>query len=316
MEKLRILMAFAFVFAALSIYGQQEPMYGQYIFNNSVINPAQAGANEMNQWGVLARFQFIGIDGSPRTNSAYANLRLPKNLGLAVGIYQDQLGIEENLHLQTDLAYHARLSDRWVLSAGIRALISSDSRSFVDLQHLEPDDPYFRSNVNSGVMLNAGAGLLLSSQKFFIGAGMPRVFLNEMKIYDPGNYAFMKNPNRHLFVYAGTNLPFLQDFVFMPSTLFKYSHDAPVQLDLNAVFDYSNILSFGPLLRSNLKEGFVDAVGFLVGLRLGEFWHFGYVFEYPTNDLNLVTRQTHELSLRFVWGPKKDERIRSPRYFL
>lgn len=316
MKKLKILFAFAGLLMSGLLYAQQEPMYGQYIFNNTVINPAQAGVDGVNQWGVLARFQFVGVEGSPRTNSAFANLRLPKQLGLAIGIYQDRLGIEENLQLQTDLAYHARLSERWQLSAGIRGLVASYSRNFLDLQHLEPDDPFFRENVNSGVMLNVGAGLLLSSQKSFFGVAMPRVFKNELQVYDPGNYGFLKQTTRHLFAYAGTNLTLSDEFVFTPSTLFKFSNDAPVQLDLNAVFGYREVFDFGPVLRSNMIESWVDALGFLVGLRLGEHWYFGYMYEYPANDLNLVTQQTHEFSLRYLWGSGKEMRIRSPRYFL
>lgn len=316
MKKLKILIAIVSLVSAGQLHAQQEPMYGQYIFNNSVINPAQAGAGEWNQGGVLSRFQFVGIDGSPQTNSAYVNLRLPRKLGFSASIIQDRLGIEENLQFHADLAYHGRLSERWTLSAGLRGLVSHYSRNFSNLQNLEPDDPFFRSNVNSGVMANVGAGLLLSSDRSFLGVSMPRVFKDEMQVYDPGNYGFLKRANRHLFAYGGTNIQLSEDFVFVPSTLLRYSDDAPLQLDMNAVFSYREVFSFGPVLRSNLIESWVDAVGFLVGLRLSERWYFGYMYEYPANDMNLVTRQTHEFSLRFLWGGQKDERIRSPGYFL
>jgi hypothetical protein len=64
---------------------QQIPMYGQYIFNNTVINPAQAGARDKNQAGILGRYQWLGIDGAPVTYTGFANFRLPQNMGLAVG---------------------------------------------------------------------------------------------------------------------------------------------------------------------------------------------------------------------------------------
>ncbi len=315
MKKLKTIIALATLLITSVVQAQQEPMYGQYIFNNSVLNPAQAGAENVSQWGVLSRFQFVGIDGAPNTNTAYVNLRLPRQLGLAVGLYQDKLGIEEHFQLQADLAYHARLSDRWRLSAGIRGMASNHNFYFRRLQNLQPGDPYFAENINSGIMLNAGAGLLLSSQRSFFGVSMPRVFVKDLQVYDPDNYLFFNEKNRHLFAYAGTNIHMAQSFVFVPSTLFKYADDAPVQLDLNAIFVYDDVFSFGPVMRSNLTDGWVDAVGFLVGLRIAENWQFGYVYEYPTNNLNLVTKQTHEISLRFIWGRERD-RFRSPRYFL
>ena len=42
----------------------------------------------------------------------------------------------------------------------------------------------------------------------------------------------------------------------------------------------------------------------------------GYMYEYPINDINLVTQQTHELSLRYFWRSKYYKRVKSPRYFL
>lgn len=314
MKKILYLLVLIGLFSTGSAYGQQEPMYGQYVFNNSVLNPAQAGAENFSQWGVLSRFQFIGIDGAPMTNSAYANLQLPRQLGLAVGLYHDQLGIEEHLQLQADLAYHARLSDTWRLSGGIRVMASNHEFNFRELDLHDPGDPFFEENVTSGILLNAGAGLLLSSQRSFFGISMPRVFVNDFQVYDPGDFLFFHRRNRHMFAYAGTNIPMSDSFTFMPSTLFKYADDAPVQFDLNAIFNYRNTLSFGPLVRSNLADGWLDAVGFLVGLSLGEHWYFGYIYEYPTHDLNKATKQTHEISLRYRWGMIKD-RFRSPRYF-
>lgn len=50
---------------------QQDPIYGQYIFNNGIINPAQAGVKELNQWGMLRRVQWVGVDGAPTTYSLF-----------------------------------------------------------------------------------------------------------------------------------------------------------------------------------------------------------------------------------------------------
>ncbi len=314
MKKITKIIALAGLLITSAVQAQQEPMYGQYIFNSSVLNPAQAGADNISQWGVLSRFQFVGIEGAPNTNSAYVNLKLPKQLGFAVGLYQDKLGIEEHFQLQADLAYHARLSDRWRLSAGIRTMASNHNFKFRELKHLQPGDPYFAENINSGILLNAGAGLLLSSKKSYFGLAMPRVFGKDLQVYDPDNFLFFNKKNHHLFAYAGTNIPLSHSFLFVPSTLLKYANDAPLQLDINSLFVFDEVFSFGPLLRSNLSDGWVDALGFLVGLQLGENWYFGYVFEYPTNNLNIITKQTHEVSLRFKWGLQKD-RFRSPRYF-
>jgi type IX secretion system PorP/SprF family membrane protein len=297
---------------------QQEPMYGQYIFNNSVINPAQAGAYNSNRFGVLARNQWLGIDGAPRTETAHINLKLPRQLGLAIGIYQDRLGPETGLQFQTDLAYHTRITDNFFLSGGIRLIASHLRVNLSDVPNVDPANPYFQENISSGLMFNSGAGLLAYTNKSYFGIAMPKVFRDQISIKKQGVVDFRKKENLHLFAYAGTNADLSEEILFMPSALFKYVDGAPAQLDLNAVFGYLDILDFGPLLRTNMtgQNDWLDAVGFLIGIRFLENWYLGYMYEYPLTDLRNATRQTHEISLRFTWDAKSKTRIRSPRYFL
>jgi type IX secretion system PorP/SprF family membrane protein len=300
------------------LHAQQEPMYGQYIFNNSVINPAQAGAYSANRFGVLARNQWLGIDGAPRTETAHVNLRLPRQLGLAIGIYQDRLGPETGLQFQTDLAYHARITDNLYLSGGIRLIASHLRVNLSDVPNVDPANPYFRENLSSGLMFNTGAGLLAYTSKSFFGIAMPKVFRDQISIRQPGVVDFRKKENLHLFAYAGTNANLSDEILFMPSILYKYVDGAPTQLDLNAVFGYLDILDFGPLLRTNMasQNDWLDAVGFLIGIRFLENWYLGYMYEYPLTSLQNATKQTHEISLRFTWDAKSKPQIRSPRYFL
>lgn len=293
-------------------------MYGQYIFNNSIINPAQAGAYSSNRFGILARNQWIGVDGAPRTETAYANIRLPRQLGLAIGLYQDRLGPETNLQLQTDLAYHTRISEKFFLSGGIRLVAAHLRLGLSDVPNVDPNNPYFQQDLSSGLMLNAGAGLLAYTGKSYFGLSIPKIFKNQIGTDRPGVVDLKKSEAIHLFAYGGTNIDMSEDFMFMPSTLLKYIDGAPLQLDLNAVFGYKDILDFGPMLRSNLnsKNSWVDATGFLIGLRFLENWYMGYMYEYPLTDLRHITWQTHEISLRYTWGKPREFRIRSPRYFL
>ncbi len=300
------------------IFAQQDPMYGQYIFNNTVINPAQAGSYAANRFGLLARNQWVGIDGAPRTESAYVNLNLPRQLGLAISLYQDRLGPEVNVQFQTDLAYHARITDRFFLAGGIRLMAAHLRVNLADVPNVDPANPFFQENLSSGLLFNTGAGLLAYTNRSYIGISIPKVFRNQIGINQPDHVDFRKKENIHLFTYAGTNLDLSDEIMFMPSTLFKYVDGAPIQLDLNTVFGYRDILDFGPVLRTNLFEGndWLDAVGFLVGLRFLENWYLGYMYEYPLTNMKTATRQTHEISLRFTWGPRVEYRVRSPRYFL
>lgn len=299
-------------------------MFGQYIFNNTVVNPAHAGSNADNEFGVIARSQWMGIDGAPRSETVYANMKLGRSLGLSLGIYQDRLGPETNLHFKTDLAYHARLTADWRLAGGIRVFMSNHKINFTDIPNIDPTDPLFSEDVRSGLLMNLGAGLLAYNQKYFVGLSVPRVFSSHVEVLDSqiGSTSpqvdLREITNMHIFAYAGANFELYDDLVFMPSVMYRHVTDAPIQSDINTFFGFKDVLEFGPFLRTNIvdKHSRLDAVGFVVGLRFLRNWHFGYLYEYPLSDLNLKTRQTHEISLKLMLPSRHDQRPVSPRYFI
>jgi len=317
MKKITIYLTIFLLLVPYVIFAQQEPMYGQYYFNNAVINPAQAGSEGIHHFGVLVRNQWVGIDGAPRTVSAYANLRFPGQLGLAIGIYQDKLGAEENLHFQTDLAYHARISENWNLAGGIRITGSHMRANLSEVPNVDPRNPNFMTDYTSGVKISTGAGFLAYSNKTYFGLSIPQAFRYQVSFPTSGNIDFRKKEILYAFAYGGTNIQLSDKLLLTPSTLLKYS-DAPLQIDLNALFGYGDIISFGPFIRSNIveKNKVLDAMGFLIGVHFFDNWHLGYFYEYPLSDLRNATMQTHEISLRFFWNKKQEAVIRSPRYFM
>ena len=317
MKHLATYIALFIVLFASQAHAQQEPMYSQYYFNNSIINPAQAGALGTNEVGVLVRTQWLGINGAPQTLSAYGNFILPKQLGVAVGLYQDQVGVETNQHLQADVSYHLRLVENWYLSGGLRVIASHYKADFTQVPNVDPNNPAFQSNYNSGLLVNTGFGFLAYNGKTFIGASMPKAFTREVGSSNTGVLDFERSKSFNLFLYGGTTVNFSEDFDLTPSAIVRRS-DAPMQVDINVIAGYK-IFSFGPIIRMNFVEdnGGFDSMGFLIGVRfLDKKLHLGYLYEYPLSELNLSTVQTHEISLRYRFKFKGDELLVSPRYFL
>ncbi len=307
MKKIILIIALGFIYS--SGISQQIPMYGQYIFNSSVINPAQAGARGENQAGILGRYQWVGIDGAPSTHSAFANLSLPHNLGVAAGIYQDNVGPVRDLTFQADVAYSARLTRDWHLSSGLRMTTSSVNANLTNLENItDSGDPMFYEDLNSGFRFNIGAGLLAFTNRHYFGISMPGM----LNIVNKDSHSV----SQHLFIYGGSIFDITREFTLSPSAMFRSSAMAPAQIDLHALAGYNEMIDFGPMIRSNMAKGWVDAVGFLAGYHLTENWYFGYMYEYPTNNLSTATRQTHEISLRYQWaGPKRPNYSR-PSFFL
>jgi type IX secretion system PorP/SprF family membrane protein len=315
-KNIRLFLALLFIMIEAVLCAQQEPMYFQYFFNNSVINPAHAGSSSSNQVGILIRDQWAGIDGSPKTIMLSTNIRLPKQLGLAAGIYQERIGPEVNLHIQTDLAYHARLTEDWCIAAGIRFTFSHLKVGLTEVPYIDPRNPYFTVDISSGLKLNTGTGLLAYNNQYFFGISIPETFRTKIKASLPGVDDFEKKETRNLYTYGGGNFYLPLNLIFIPSVMIRFGKN-PTQLDFNSIFSYKNIFDFGPLIRSNftqIKKWF-NSVGFLINIRYLENLHLGYTYEFPTSDLRYATVQTHEISLRFTWESKQSEDIRSPKFF-
>lgn len=289
-----------------TIYAQQQALYGQYLFNNAIINPSSAGIKSENQVGVLYRKQWVGIEGAPETKSLFLNMRTSKNTGFAFGAYQDEIGPLKNTNVQIDFSSRVDITESWKLSGGIRVTASTITASLNSLALENNTDPNFSQNLSSNIFMNVGTGLTVYNEKTFIGISTPQVFNQEIK----NGSDFIITNQRHYFLYGGSSFKINESFSFSPSMLAKYANNAPLQIDLNAVFNYKSVLDFGLMTRST------DALGFLLGLKVNKNWYFGYMYDYPTTSLRLVTQQSHEISLRFIWDTKIKSRINSPRYFL
>lgn len=290
---------------SVSAWSQQAAMYGQYLFNKTVINPAHAGIEDINQAGILYRHQWVGVEGAPRTTSGFFTTRMPFGLGIAGAIYNDQVGPINDLTFQADIAGHIRLSQDWHGSMGLRFNGRMLSAKLSELSLNQGSDPNF-SNYASQMLVNMGVGFSAYTSKAFVGLSLPTIFTQEAKFKDQPFLSF----ERHAFVYGGYNFKLSENYKFQPSTLVKFVSDAPIQFDINAMVQYNNTFDFGVMLRSG------DAIGALVGFNLDKYWYFGYMYEYPINAVRQFTIQSHEISLRYRWKSKYRTRIESPRYFL
>ena len=51
--------------AAQTVYGQQEQLYTQFMFNKLALNPAYAGNDKVTCMNLLYRDQWSGLSGAP-----------------------------------------------------------------------------------------------------------------------------------------------------------------------------------------------------------------------------------------------------------
>jgi len=123
----------------LSAYGQQDQLFTQYMFNKLVVNPAYAGTQENLKIDILDRYQWLGIDGSPRTITIGAHTPLRNNkIGLGFYIYRDALGPSINQGFMATYAYHIRTMNGH-FSFGIQFGFKHFSFDWASIRAKDPD---------------------------------------------------------------------------------------------------------------------------------------------------------------------------------
>lgn len=62
-----------------SLFGQQVPMYSQYVMNGFLVNPSFAGRDGYTSINLTVREQWVGMSGAPGTFAASFQTRILRN---------------------------------------------------------------------------------------------------------------------------------------------------------------------------------------------------------------------------------------------
>ena len=102
----------------------------------------------------------------------------------------------------------------------------------------------------------------------------------------------------HLFFSAGYRFQLSDDVSFLPSALIRYINPLPIGFDVNAKFQYQDLLWVGASYR--YQDGFAA----MVGMNINNTINVGYSYDIQTSQLNTVSKGTHEILIGFLLGNK------------
>jgi type IX secretion system PorP/SprF family membrane protein len=298
----------AFLLAG-SAMGQQDPQFSQYYFNRQVINPAYAGVWETTSFMALARNQWTGWNGAPRTYTLSLQSPLDnQKVALGLNIVGDYVGKEKRFGLWGDYVYRVRLSETTDMRMGLKAGFTSYSNNLTEYR-LSPgvNDPSFQVDLNSRFLPNFGMGFFIHNEHYFLGFSIPKVIDNDLKDDEYSNFSGQAEA-RHFYLEGGALLKIDKDLLFKPGIMFKAVAEAPVQIDLSASFLLSEKIWLGAIYRS------FDAFGVTAQWLLGTDMKLGYAYDYPVSKLGRHNFGTHEVMVAYSLKSSQ-RRIRKMNYF-
>src|SRR5665647_230787 len=87
------LLIFLVMLMSTSLFAQQDALFSQYMFNKLTINPGYAGSRELLSADMIYRYQWVNIEGAPKTVSAsiHSPLNNPQ-VALGFNLSNDKIG--------------------------------------------------------------------------------------------------------------------------------------------------------------------------------------------------------------------------------
>lgn len=297
------------VFLSVSGYGQQQPLFTQYMFNGLVLNPAYAGAQETFTATAVLRKQWAGIADAPETqtfaaHSPFDNLRTGKRPGspvsLGLVVFHDRVAITGQTGLLASYAYRIRISADASLSFGLQGGFNHFRMRYSEL---ELDDPSFSQGDISALTPDFGAGLYYQASRFYAGLSAPQMLRP-------------KTDQTHSSLSLAASYFLTTGFVFdithavkiKPNVLIR-SFASNLQLDINCNLFLNEILNLGVSWRS------FESVGTLMQFQFHPRFAFGYAYDIPFgSEFSRLSNGSHEILVNYR-VPRKKIRTINPRFF-
>ena len=312
MKKIVFLQTLFTLLIAELVYGQQDPQYTQYMYNQNIVNPAYAGAAADLSIGILGRTQWVGIDGAPDTQTLNINSKLGRGLGIGFSAIHDAIGPVEETNVYLDLSYTMQTSQKGRLAFGIKGgytFINNLLRSKVYDNLVQDGDLLFSLNEKTNYP-NIGAGVYYYTDKFYAGLAVPGLLESFHKtVSSQTNLMYTDvSDKRHWFGTIGYVFTLNDNLKLKPSAMVKAVEGSPISFDLNSSLFIKDKFEVG----LSWREG--DSLDALIGFQATDNIRVGYAYDHTISPLANYNKGSHEIMLLFdLYFAKK--LIKSPRYF-
>ena len=309
----RFIAMFMFLLLPLVSRAQQMPMYSQYMMNRFMLNPAVAGYDGLTTINLTAREQWMGLPYSPRTVALSADARIIKQtssrpgipskrnilnlfqsgrVGVGGYIFNDRSGLIDRTGMQVSYAYHIWMKDHQ-LSFGLSFTgfqMKLDERR-IDLE--EDYDPLMGVYGKALYVPDVNSGVHLWGPSYYIGFSSTQMLQSALKFGHEGLQDFRME--RVFYLMGGYSFTLENNVTIEPVMLAQTGPNLAIQYDLGSKFYYGDQYWGGLSYRS------VGAIVFMVGFRY-ETFHFGYAYDYSTNNMSHQNFGSHELMINIRFG--------------
>jgi len=265
--------------------------YTQYMDNLTPFNPAYSLLDKAASVSTLGRKQWLGVDGSPTTFLADANIPLESINGSAgLIVLNDQFAIEHQTEVNAYFAKAIQLNATNYLAVSLNAGI----RNYVaDYTSLDAGDPVFMNNVRQ-TKPNLGFGVMYYTDWYYVGISVPELTVTSLGTASVQNNEDFEN---HYYFAAALLDNVSDDVIFKPATLVSYVKGVPLIADISGTFILKQTIGFGVNYRTNNEMAGILTIN-VDGFHIG----YSYQFGVASDNLGGFNMPTHEITLSYRFG--------------
>jgi type IX secretion system PorP/SprF family membrane protein len=298
MRKVTILIWLALVVGSGTLIGQQLPQYTQYMFNDFVINPAIAGVYDYYQIRTNHRFQWVGLVDPPLTNSiAFYGPHAKLPMGYGGYIYNDVTGPTSRTGATASYAYNIAVSGDMRLSMGISASLLQYRIDGTQLNPKDVSDPSILNMVSTSYMPDAGIGVYLYAENFYVGLSAAQLLNNNVKIFENKNG--FNRLKTHINLTGAYRYEIDRDWVLEPSVMIKGTAPKELSFDITAKTEWKK------MVWGAISYRYSEAIGILIGYSYEETLLFGYSYDIGISSIRKYNSGTHEIMIGYRFNDIK-----------
>jgi type IX secretion system PorP/SprF family membrane protein len=284
--------------SSTGLLAQQMPQYTQYMFNDFVINPAVAGVYNYYQIRTNHRFQWVGLLDPPMTNSiAFYGPHAKLDMGYGGYVYNDVTGPTSRTGITGSYAYNIAVTGDIRLSMGLSASVMQYRIDGTQLNPADVSDPSILSLVSTSYLPDAGLGLYLYSDQFYVGLSAAQLLNNNIKIFD--NKDGLNRLKTHFNLIGAYHFWIDENWLIEPSLMVKGT--APKELG----FDITARIEWKQTLWTAVSYRYSEAVGVMLGYSFDKSLFFGYAYDIGISDLRKYNTGSHEVMIGYRFNDIK-----------
>ncbi len=286
----------ALIIPAGIVFGQQDPVLSQYMFNTQAFNPGYSGMTGMITATALNRQQWVGFPGAPTTtlfnvSSPFSLFGLRSGAGLMVEA--DKYGFSNDIDISLSYAYLFSIGTG-TLGAGFSAGVLNKTLApewFIPsgTSHTPPEgDPLIPENKESFVNLDMSAGIFYQGLNYY--AGISATHLNQPKIKYLKTDTYV---SREYYLTAGYYFQLPNPALELIPSVFIVNDGATTQYLATGMIRYNKKIWGGVSYRIS------DAITGFAGIELYNGLKIGYGYDFPISEIRKGTSGSHEFFVSY-----------------